>query len=723
MQKNKLVVMIGSIHIIQYFAAMMIEPKVPGGPDTTQWGCIMPADSMVDTVDDGRKSRAELLRELCEVRAHLARFRNLYEKAPMSYQSLDADGRVLEVNQAWLNTLGYSRDEVIGRPFDDFLHPDWKDHFKENFPRLKAVGEVLGVEFEMVKKSGSSIHVSLAGKIGHDPEGYFQQTHCIFHDITERKEAEDRLRESEKRFRTLVESVGEGIILQDAAERIVICNQTAAELFDVHTDMFISQVAIDRDWNIINEDGSPFPVNERPSLRTLRTGQPCNGVIMGVVRQGGETTWIKINTRPIFQEGETQPSAVVISFSNITERKQAEQALQELTSTLEQRVAERTQMADVRTQQLQVLTVELIEAEEREKRRVADLLHDDLQQILAAARFQLQTLGDTFPDETMLYDVEQLVDQSISKLRLLSYDLGPPVLYHSGLLAALQWLAKQMETQFGMKIAIEAVDGRPFESATVKVFIFRALQELLFNVVKHAEVKSACISLMGAGSRLVVTVSDKGRGFDPEILNVGTTPGGIGLLSLRERARYMGGDLEIESAPGKGSRLILKVPLSLARAYEVQQALPEAEQSLYTIAERMDRVAATDIRVLFVDDHKVMRQGLMKLVDGNPIIHVVGEASNGREAVELAHQLKPDLIVMDISMPEMDGIEATRRIKAQLPNVRVIGLSMHEDEQLAQAMRQAGAEAFVSKTASSAELLKAIFNFDRLNAVGPADPG
>jgi DNA-binding NarL/FixJ family response regulator len=135
----------------------------------------------------------------------------------------------------------------------------------------------------------------------------------------------------------------------------------------------------------------------------------------------------------------------------------------------------------------------------------------------------------------------------------------------------------------------------------------------------------------------------------------------------------------------------------------------------------MDRVAATDIRVLFVDDHKVMRQGLMKLVDGNPIIHVVGEAANGREAVELAHQLKPDLIVMDISMPEMDGIEATRRIKAQLPNVRVIGLSMHEDEQLAQTMRQAGAEAFVSKTASSAELLKAIFNFDRVNPAKQAD--
>jgi DNA-binding NarL/FixJ family response regulator len=115
------------------------------------------------------------------------------------------------------------------------------------------------------------------------------------------------------------------------------------------------------------------------------------------------------------------------------------------------------------------------------------------------------------------------------------------------------------------------------------------------------------------------------------------------------------------------------------------------------------------IRVLFADDHKVLRQGLIKILSGQPNIKVVGEAVNGLEAVQLARQLKPDVIVMDVSMPEMDGIEATRRIKSELPDIRVIGLSMHADEHISQLMRDAGAEAFVAKTASSAELLEAIY--------------
>ena len=119
--------------------------------------------------------------------------------------------------------------------------------------------------------------------------------------------------------------------------------------------------------------------------------------------------------------------------------------------------------------------------------------------------------------------------------------------------------------------------------------------------------------------------------------------------------------------------------------------------------------AAGGIRVLFVDDHQVMRQGLISLMKALPGIQVAGEAANGREAIERARQLKPDLVLMDISMPEMDGIEATRRIKAERPTVRIVGLSVHEDDPLAAAMRAAGAEALVSKTAPSSILLAVIY--------------
>jgi len=119
-----------------------------------------------------------------------ARFRLLYEKAPLGYQSLDENGRFIQVNQTWLDTLGYAREDVIGKSFADFLHPDWQDHFKENFPRFKAIGEIMGVEFEMMKKDGAFIQVSFNGKIARDQNGHFQQTHCILHDITDRKKAE-----------------------------------------------------------------------------------------------------------------------------------------------------------------------------------------------------------------------------------------------------------------------------------------------------------------------------------------------------------------------------------------------------------------------------------------------------------------------------------------------------------------------------------------------------
>ena len=119
------------------------------------------------------------------------------------------------------------------------------------------------------------------------------------------------------------------------------------------------------------------------------------------------------------------------------------------------------------------------------------------------------------------------------------------------------------------------------------------------------------------------------------------------------------------------------------------------------------------VRVLIADDHKVMRQGLIRIIDGKPDISVVGQAVNGREALELTRQLRPDVVVMDVSMPEMDGVEATRRIKADFPEVRVIGLSMFDDEHSSKAMREAGAESFVSKSASSSELLKSIYGMER----------
>ncbi len=377
---------------------------------------------------------------------------------------------------------------------------------------------------------------------------------------------------------------------------------------------------------------------------------------------------------------------------------------------LETRVRERTELAEARSKQLQALAVELIEAEERERRRIADLLHDDLQQILACARLQLQSICQSLPTIPELADVERLLVESIAKSRRLSHELSPVVLHHSGLAVALQWLVGQMQKQFGLHVDLETGAAQPFEESTaLKIFLFRAVQELLFNVVKHAGVKNARVEIVSTEEGLVTMVSDQGHGFNPAILDSSAIASGFGLLSLRERVRHIGGSMTIASAPGKGSRFTLSVPVDLSNRREVQPVAPAADQQTHAATRRVRRDRTGTTRVLFADDHKVMRQGLIRLISGQPDIRVVGEAANGREALERTRQLRPDVVVMDVAMPEMDGIEATRRIKAELPDVRVIGLSMYEEEQLARSMCRAGAEAFLVKTASSSELLKAIY--------------
>ena len=122
------------------------------------------------------------------------RFRLLYENAPLAYQSLDENGKLLEVNQAWLDSLGYSYDEVIGKWCGDFLTEACRHRFRVYFPQFKAVGEIHGLEFEMARKDGSTILIAANGRVAHDARGQFKQTHCILHDITERKRSESILK-------------------------------------------------------------------------------------------------------------------------------------------------------------------------------------------------------------------------------------------------------------------------------------------------------------------------------------------------------------------------------------------------------------------------------------------------------------------------------------------------------------------------------------------------
>jgi DNA-binding NarL/FixJ family response regulator len=112
--------------------------------------------------------------------------------------------------------------------------------------------------------------------------------------------------------------------------------------------------------------------------------------------------------------------------------------------------------------------------------------------------------------------------------------------------------------------------------------------------------------------------------------------------------------------------------------------------------------------ILLVDDHNIMRIGLRALIERHPDLHVVAEASNGRDAVKLVREIKPNIVIMDVGMPDMNGIEATRQILTENPNVKIIALSMHSDCRFVSGMLEAGALGYLLKDCAFEELALAI---------------
>jgi len=165
----------------------------------------------------------------------------------------------------------------------------------------------------------------------------------------------------------------------------------------------------------------------------------------------------------------------------------------------------------------------------------------------------------------------------------------------------------------------------------------------------------------------------------------------------------MGGRLKIESLPGQGTRVIVLVP---QRPPLPQGHFPEAKGGLFRGP--AERWSGEKIRIVLADDHHIVRQGLVSLLRMEPDIEIAGEASDAAQAVDLTRALHPDLVIMDVSMPGMNAVEATKEICHEFPGLPVIGLSMHEEGELSSAIRQAGAVAYVTRGGPPEALISAI---------------
>ncbi len=244
--------------------------------------------------------------------------------------AVNVNNRYVFTNEALRQILGYSDDDFQHIPIiDELIHDDDKERVQKRYSeRLRGVNmHVEPVEVRYRHKDGHFVWVQVSGLlITYQSE---QATLVTFVDISERKDAELALRENEERLRSIVETMSEGLLVQDHRDNILFSNDSAARILGLTNDQLYGRSSYDPGWSVIHEDGSPFTPDDRPSVLTLRSGKPTSGVLMGVSKPNGIRSWISTNAQPIFKSGEEHPSNVVVTFADVTERKNAELALRE----------------------------------------------------------------------------------------------------------------------------------------------------------------------------------------------------------------------------------------------------------------------------------------------------------------------------------------------------------------------------------------------------------
>jgi len=243
--------------------------------------------------------------------------RELFSEAPLPYQSLDRDGRIIDVNQAWLSTLGYSAGEVVGQSFDLFLTPFYAEKFRNIFPEFKAAGEAAGVELELMRRDGSIIIASFSGRAITDADGDFQKAQCLFADITERRHFEKALQASEEKYRVLFEHANEAIFV---AQKGIIrfCNERMSEMLGYSIERITSEPFAD----YIHADDREWAMERH---RRRLAGERISGTHdLRVIAADGSVRWLEINAVLIGWDGEP----ATLNFANdVTERKHAELTL------------------------------------------------------------------------------------------------------------------------------------------------------------------------------------------------------------------------------------------------------------------------------------------------------------------------------------------------------------------------------------------------------------
>ena len=467
------------------------------------------------------------------------------------------EGAMTYGNPAFLKLWGIDQpDEHLGKPFWQF----WlvEDRLDEIMQALRTDG-VWFDEIKARRKDGTVFDVQVTAATIVDSSGNPIGLTSTSIDCTEHKRIEAALIESEQRLRLAINTAGLTIWDWDITKNTVRWYLPGRSLIDGPMEQ---ENALEWWLERIHADDREAVISK---LNTA-LAQGNETLVMEYRYKRTDSEWSKVLDRSHIRRDKLgRAYQIVGALMDVTELRRAEDELRQAKYQLEQRIEERTVELKNRASQLARLSSELTLAEQRERRRIAEIMHDNLQQLLVAARMNQEMLVDK-QDKSLRSEAEhilELIDRSLQATRSLTTELSPAVLRSGNLSASLEWLAKWMADHYGFEVRVKTQAAIILEQKDLTVLLFQSIRELLFNAVKHAGVKSARVEMVrDQEQRLCISVTDEGTGFDPEtIWEKSKTGTGFGLFSIRERLNLLGGKFGVVSLPGKGATFSLVVPL------------------------------------------------------------------------------------------------------------------------------------------------------------------
>ncbi|GAC1660572.1 MAG: hypothetical protein NVS9B4_11720 [Candidatus Acidiferrum sp.] len=487
-------------------------------------------------------------------------------------------------------------------------------------------------------------------------------------------------------YRVLIETINDGVATLDEDGNILYANSRIAAMLKIPGERFIGTSLL-----------SHFPVAERGKLKSLIAEGLANSSRGEVALNttGSRPRLVRLSINPIKRSD--PPTACVVA-TELTELTEANEALRSNEEALRQ------------------LSARLLRIQDEERRHIARDLHDITGQKIA---FQSMALSEVLnrasldqASKTSLQECATLTKQVGEEIRTLSYLLHPPLLDELGLSSAVKWYAEGLERRAGIRIKVDIAPDFMRLPPDVEVTLFRVIQESLTNVQRYSGSSTAFVQVKVVSKDIVVKIEDAGGGMRHPSINSRTgevAPLGVGIQGMKERMRQLAGRLEIVSLPGKGTQVKATLPLGSLRD---TPPLSSEDSPILSATAHKHSSSAEGIslrkRILIVDDHEMLRRGIRTTLQKELDLEVCGEAADGQEAINQVLALRPDLVILDINLPVLNGLVAIRQILRHRPQTKILVFTVHDSEQTAKEVRATGAHGYLPKGKEGDDLLQVV---------------